>query len=118
MNTPKRIQLKRTKGWRIPANTVIVDRRSKWGNPFVVGRDGDANECVRKYIKMLMPYRKHGPDSSMENFYLSTMNLENIQDSLRGKNLACWCKIGSPCHADFLLNTANEPISHADTPRK
>lgn len=34
---PKRIQLRRTKGWRKPPNTVVVARPSKWGNPFVLG---------------------------------------------------------------------------------
>jgi hypothetical protein len=27
---------------------------------------------------------------------------------LRGKNLACWCKLDQPCHADVLLRMANE----------
>lgn len=37
---PVRVQLKRTKGWRMPPNTVKVDRTTKWGNPFVVGKPG------------------------------------------------------------------------------
>ncbi|WP_425065571.1 DUF4326 domain-containing protein [Reyranella sp.] len=32
---------------------------------------------------------------------------EEIRKALRGKNLACWCKPGSPCHADVLLEIAN-----------
>jgi hypothetical protein len=28
---------------------------------------------------------------------------------LRGKNLACWCKLDAPCHADVLLELANKP---------
>jgi uncharacterized protein DUF4326 len=35
---PQRVQLRRTKGWRMPANTVRVDRTTRWGNPVVVGR--------------------------------------------------------------------------------
>jgi hypothetical protein len=34
--------------------------------------------------------------------------LTKLQADLRGKNLACWCKIGEPCHGDFLLKLANE----------
>jgi hypothetical protein len=37
---PYRIQLKRTKGWRMPANTVKVDRSTRWGNPFKVDYKG------------------------------------------------------------------------------
>lgn len=33
-DTPRRIQLRRTKGWRIPPSTVVVARPSMWGNPW------------------------------------------------------------------------------------
>lgn len=106
---PQRFQLRRTKGWRIPPNTVICDRRSEWGNPFVVGKDGDAATCVRKYIKEMVPYTHRGPQNDMGSFLLSVANLERIQSALRGKNVGCWCPPGSPCHADWLLKIANEP---------
>lgn len=32
---------------------------------------------------------------------------KDIAEALRGKNLACWCKPGEPCHADVLLEIAN-----------
>lgn len=41
MSEPKRIQRKRTKGWRMPEGAVYVGRGSKWGNPFAVGRVSD-----------------------------------------------------------------------------
>lgn len=37
MGKPQRIQLKRTKGWRMPPGTVKVDRSTRWGNPFRIG---------------------------------------------------------------------------------
>ena len=44
---PNRIQLKRTKGWKMPPNTVKVDRTTKWGNPFQVGKPGGVySACV------------------------------------------------------------------------
>jgi Domain of unknown function (DUF4326) len=46
MTTPKRIELRRAKGWRMPANAVKVDRSTKWGNPFIVGEDGMLKECA------------------------------------------------------------------------
>jgi hypothetical protein len=65
---PVRIQLRRSKGFNLQAVTralnglecVIVARPSRWGNPFIIGKDGDAAECVRKYAEMLTTYRHHG----------------------------------------------------------
>ena len=95
MNKPKRIQRKRTKGWRMPPNTINVTRPSKYGNPFVVGRDGTAAECKEKYRILI------------ETNIWSTPNRLDIQKDLRGKNLACWCRMDMPCHADVLLEIAN-----------
>jgi Domain of unknown function (DUF4326) len=44
MTAPSRIQRKRTRGWRMPANTICVTRPGKWGNPFEIGRDGTRDE--------------------------------------------------------------------------
>lgn len=111
-NTPKpvRVQLKRTKGWRMPPNTVKVDRTTRWGNPFCVGE-------VRHYGPAYS-----GRDVTIETaeqacwmFRAHMFNLRAASEliaPLRGKNLACWCPIGSPCHADVLLELANAP----DTP--
>ena len=95
MNKPKRIQRKRTKGWRMPPNTINVTRPSKYGNPFVVGRDGTAAECKEKYRILI------------ETNIWSTPNRLDIQKDLRGKNLACWCRMDMPCHSDVLLEIAN-----------
>ena len=105
--TPKRIQRKRSKGWRIPENTVYVGRGSKYGNQFKIGADGDANQCIAKYMEYRFPYTHHGEHNSMQDFMLSKANLQEATKDLRGKNLACWCKIGDPCHADSLLEIVN-----------
>ena len=52
----ERIQLSRKKGWRMPSNTVKVDRTTKWGNPAIVGKDGTQPECVYLYVLMLAGY--------------------------------------------------------------
>jgi hypothetical protein len=105
---PKRIQLRRMKkGWRMPPNTVHVAWPSKWSNPFKVGIDGDAGACVRLYAEWLTPYQKQGPKSTTENLLLSEANIKAIEADLAGKDLACWCPIGQPCHADVLLEIAN-----------
>jgi hypothetical protein len=91
---PKRIQRKRIKGWRMPANAVYVGRPTKWGNQFSVENYGQqgAVDKFREYI---------GHQNSPHGF-----EPEEIAQ-LRGKDLACWCRIGDPCHADTLLELAN-----------
>ncbi len=106
MTLPRRIQLSRKRGSKLPPDTIVVARPSRWGNPFKVGVDGDAAECVRKYRDLLFPYSHQG-NSSMEAFYLSEANLTEIRATLWRKNLACWCALDAPCHADVLLDAAN-----------
>lgn len=104
---PKRIQRKRTKGWKMPEGAVYVGRPTRWGNPFVVGKDGDAAECVLKYKRYLFPYSHFGEASTFSNFLISQANFEDIERELKGKDLACFCPLDSPWHADLLLEVAN-----------
>lgn len=90
---PQRIQLRRTKGWRIPKNTVVVSRPSKWGNQF---SKGTQVENATLYLEWL-----DGNSASA----ISTLKAARAE--LRGKNIACWCKIGTPCHGQVLLAFAN-----------
>ncbi|MFA5158180.1 MAG: DUF4326 domain-containing protein [Patescibacteria group bacterium] len=88
---PIRIQRKRTKGWRMPPNTVYVGRPSKWGNPiFTKNYNKTAQQGFREYIGGLL------------------FCDPNYLKELRGKNLCCWCKLSEPCHADVLLELANK----------
>lgn len=104
---PRRIQRKRTKGWRAPEGAVYVGRGSEWGNPFVIGVDGDAAECVELYADYMLPYRHRGENSGIETCLLSMANYESIL-TLKGKTLMCWCaENGPPCHGDWLLRMAN-----------
>ena len=84
--TPKRIQRKRTKGWRMPPNTEYVGRPSKWGNPCTVAEYGIQGAIVG-FERHVLP---HLP----------------VQE-LRGRDLACWCSLNAPCHADVLIEAAN-----------
>ena len=92
---PVRIQRKRTKGWKMPPNTVYVGRPTKWGNPFP-GFYERRSVAVSRYRDWL-------PDSIQADAMIE----------LRGKNLACWCPLKDrhgftvPCHADILLEIAN-----------
>ena len=85
----KRIQRKRATGWRMPADAIYVGRPTKWGNPF---SEGDNYELVRQF---------------RENC-LTPAFTQQIVEELRGKDLACWCSLDKPCHADVLLEIANE----------
>lgn len=95
VDRPIRIQLQRTRGWRLPANTVVVARPSKWGNPFRIGDFGipNAAEAVDRFREW-WDGRVVGPPVP-------------AIAGLRGKNLACWCPLDQPCHADVLLELAS-----------
>lgn len=98
----ERVQLSRKKGWKMPPNTVSVSRPGHWGNCYKIGMPAPswmrketletAEDVVRAYKHMCLTM----PGKVME-----------IRTFLRGKNLACWCKPGTPCHADTLLELAN-----------
>lgn len=86
----------------MPADTVKVDRSTVWGNPFVIGTDGTREECVTQYRKLVTgaPVRDKALNA------VRTFVLANVH-TLRGQNLACWCPLDGPCHADVLLALAN-----------
>lgn len=101
--TPHRVQLQRTKGWRMPPNTVKVDRSTRYGNPFRVGDPGiaDVRVSIERFERALRSgeLTRGKPDSPFVR--------KHLRAALRGKNLACWCPLGGPCHADLLLEIAN-----------
>lgn len=77
----------------IPEDAVYIGRPSVFGNPFVIGVDGNRNEVIakyRRYIALNIGLRKQ------------------IINELKGKDLVCWCS-PKPCHGDVLLEIANEP---------
>lgn len=112
MDKPRRVQLRRTKGWRMPENTVKVSRPGRWGNPFAIGshvcsghgldfkqvKIVDRANSVAAFLDMLTMLLRAYPSD------------EEIRAKLRGKNLACFCPLDQPCHADVLLELANKDI--------
>ena len=109
---PERIQLRRAKGWRMPPNTVKVDRTTKWGNPCVVGKHGTRAECVEWHRLALhgavVLGMKNADGTWLSDSLTAYAKMAKRElRHLRGKNLACWCKPGDPCHADVLLSLAN-----------
>jgi hypothetical protein len=110
---PIRIQLSRRAGYRMhdqspdgrPVVKVARGKNAKWGNPFKVGvtilRSGDivaiaTNAGAVQVFKEMLEINDRNYPSNQE-----------IVSALKGKHLACWCKPGTPCHADVLLELAN-----------
>jgi hypothetical protein len=106
---PQRIQLRRTKGWRKPAGAVVVSRPSKWGNPWRADTwSGDPVACRRHAVQSFRRDLVWAIEEPWTKPH--TIRFRIIAESLaelRGHDLACWCPLDSPCHADVLLELAN-----------
>ncbi|MGF6434312.1 DUF4326 domain-containing protein [Bradyrhizobium elkanii] len=97
-SAPRRIQRKRSKGWKMPAGTVYVGRPTEWGNPF----KPPTNDAIGRAYAVVQFVGYCPPDSPLA---------EAARRILKGKNLACFCPLDQPCHADILLQLANGPLS-------
>lgn len=110
---PERIQLKRTKGWRMPAGVVHVARPSRWGNPWAIRQNSSgvwycdgpgisthpaAGMCGNEEGARLMAVRLHRDKCERGEYDL---------EQLRGKNVACFCSLDQACHGDNYLDFAN-----------
>lgn len=113
---PERIQLSRAKGWRMPENTVKVDRTTKWGNPFVPGKEAPLGPTKGSVVQdkrhAFVLYRSMAP--------LNPALIAAARAELAGRNLACWCGREDPyedaCHAAVLLELANPAAPTAGGP--
>ncbi|MEV7975374.1 DUF4326 domain-containing protein [Streptomyces sp. NPDC086519] len=120
-STPRRIQRRRTKGWRLPDNAVIVSRPSRFGNPFTIKDAIDAemgdphSACAQNYAEWLRVGAEGGWYEETYRVGKQVFDRRRILDDLhllRGKDLACTCPLDKPCHADVLLRlAANLPAS-------
>lgn len=122
--TPKRIQRKNTKGWRMLENAVYVGNGSLWENPFRVIQYSDGKFAVKTsgvgQCKILTAnchaaydFKKDAETDAIKCYELFMFpyphrlsDLRNLK-LLKGKDLACWCKPDEVCHADLLLKVAN-----------
>ena len=144
---PKRIQRKRSKGWRMPEGAVYVGRPTRFGNPFQAVK----SECCGYWdvrddngVTYLVDHRfTHRPEVRDDRRTWTTKReavRESVRlygdeltywlggrmswdsefaeavESLRGKDLACWCPLDQPCHADVLLEIANHATATEGTP--
>lgn len=136
MARPVRIQLRRTKGWRMPPNTVKVDRSTVFGNPCTCQRPYGCPHCPEydwedwgdtpeqaAHLRCCVDVFRHYVETGLAGEPTRTGRLAIAAEGLagyplrakliarlpelRGKNLACWCPLDQPCHADVLLELAN-----------
>lgn len=106
---PKRVQMHRRKGgWRKDhPDAVVVARPTKWGNPYKVGE----RYLIGKGGHALIKDRAHAVQLFRKDWeqWRGSYSAEMVQE-LRGRDLACWCPLDQPCHADVLLEVANRPL--------
>lgn len=102
-----RIQRRRAKGYRLPPNTLCVSRPGPWGNPFIVGRDGTVADCVRLFRFMLAGLICLTCKTTFDEQIASKDFIREHIDELPAYDyIACWCRLGDPCHADTLIEVA------------
>ena len=105
---PKRIQRKRTKGWKMPAGAVYVGRPTKWGNPYKIGSEYEwMNWVTGDWETGIIEHTATAVEQFRVSIEPGCTFEEDIQRELAGHDLACWCPLDQPCHADVLLEVAN-----------
>jgi hypothetical protein len=124
MTAPRRIQLRRTKGWRKPPGSIVVSRPSKWGNPFRIERASSRRDgpldmwAVTLEGRWLVRFddKRDAATDAVDRYRGSVLTEamwprvpwpHAIRVHLAGHDLACWCPPDQPCHADVLLELAN-----------
>ena len=107
---PKRIQRQRSRNWQLPPNALYVGRATKWANPFTVKQareagyqNGEASAAYayRQWLRGDPPFNTA---LQQRQIILNSLAL------LRGADLCCWCRLDQPCHADVLLELANQGL--------
>lgn len=108
----QRIQRRRTKGWRMPEVAVYVGRGSKWGNPYMARQCYDPalwtvfSRLSGDGVGPAFRSRREAVIEAMRRFRKHAARFDLAP--LHGKDLACWCRLDQPCHADVLLELANK----------
>lgn len=120
---PVRLQLSRGGSFNLQEHSrtinglpaVNVARPGKWGNPFVVAPANKPGHVFKgaAYGYIAVPTVEDAVACYREMIAAEGESADDLRarlPELHGKNLACWCKPGAPCHADALLELANRPV--------
>ena len=99
---PLRLQQQRIGGWSTPSDAIRVGRGTRWGNPWrsgdwiaMPGHQGSVKVTAALAVEL---YAAYVTDRGL---------LDEVAEVLAGRDLVCWCKIGQPCHAEWLIEVAN-----------
>lgn len=125
MTSPVRLQLSRRAGFDLQAHSlaanglpaVNVARPSQWGNPFVIGEAVDRKQAKRwGWWPLGQPDFVASDAAAAVRRFGACLALDeaihgHVRENLRGRNLACWCEPGAPCHADVLLAFVCEAVA-------
>jgi hypothetical protein len=120
--TPPRIQRRRTAGWRAPTGATYVGRGTRFGNPWVISHHGDhwtlnwsgnaRYEPANGAYSVRCAYETTARDLAIryyrEHLAAHPGLAQTARQMLAGRTLMCWCRLDQPCHADVLLQIANE----------
>lgn len=135
-SAPRRVQLRRTKGWRKPDDAVVVARPSVLGNPFHVVHVHDPIAPWQVVYRPHPNVDRSGVESFVSEHVTKAEAVRDAVDAyddwatvgpnhywrvqcfiddwkLAGRDLACWCPLDQPCHADVVLRLAN-PVENSD----
>ena len=110
---PERIQMSRQRPWRADnPEAVIVARPSKWGNPYRIGEVGwnpwyPDDAATRENTVSEFEWDLMYGDGIWFERGERYLTLGDVLVELAGRDLACWCPLDQPCHADVLLDIAN-----------
>lgn len=106
-HAPRRLHVAR--GQTKPANTVLVCRPYRYGNPFDWQHHGRAQAVALHAAWITDPA---STPITLGKVTYRPVTAEQIRAELGGKNLACRCPDdGQPCHGDTLLRIANEAVT-------
>jgi hypothetical protein len=98
----------------MPQGAAYVGRPTKWGNPFPIGAPHPEHGQPMTRAEVVAVYREFVTkgclillDTAEVLVWEASFSLADVRSELRGRDLACWCPVGLPCHADVLLEIAN-----------
>ena len=105
---PHRVQLKRSRGWRMPGRTLKVDRSTPYGNPWQLGDRHPFLGQLETTDAVVEAFDLYLADWAAGRLTKKTAaQYQEALAKLKGHHLACWCALDEPCHADLWLKRAN-----------
>lgn len=108
---PTRIQRSRKPGFRLPQNTICINRGTKWGNPFTVEEYGREKaiemfrECLLNNVMCYYYFDEIEATTQYNRFVWMAEHLDIIRNA---DYIACFCPLDETCHGDILIEFATQ----------